>query len=76
MALAVVLMHLLGDVPSPVVVGAMLQNLPDPSLTMSIVTMWLGWCVVFWGAAFYFARKLARRLEQGALEDPLLLEGD
>eukprot|EP00285_Hemiselmis_virescens_P001589 CAMPEP_0173413688 /NCGR_PEP_ID=MMETSP1356-20130122/82603_1 /TAXON_ID=77927 ORGANISM="Hemiselmis virescens, Strain PCC157" /NCGR_SAMPLE_ID=MMETSP1356 /ASSEMBLY_ACC=CAM_ASM_000847 /LENGTH=101 /DNA_ID=CAMNT_0014375753 /DNA_START=30 /DNA_END=331 /DNA_ORIENTATION=- len=35
MALAVVGMHLLGDVPSPILVGAMLENLPDKSLTMT-----------------------------------------
>jgi len=75
MALAVVGMHLLGDVPSPVVVGAMLESMPDASVTMTIVTVWIGWCIVFWGAAFVLARRRLWKPQDG-LQRGLLEEQD
>lgn len=61
MALAVIGMHLLGDVPSPVVVGAMLENLGDDSLTMTLVTVSLG---SVHGAVCMFARCITPCLSQ------------
>ena len=49
MALSVVGIHVLGDVPSPVVVGAMLERFQDEAFVMQLVSCWIGWCIVCWG---------------------------
>ena len=58
MALSVLAMHLLGDVPSPVVVGAMFEAMPDhPSRVMQIVASLMGVAVLFWTLAWLLARR-------------------
>ena len=63
MALSVLAMHLLGDVPSPVVVGAMFEAMPShPSRVMQIVASLMGVAVLFWALAWHLARtQNARR---------------
>lgn len=56
-ALAVVGMHLIGDVPSPIVVGALFETSLSPNAVMVLVMTWIGWAVLFWGAAFCVARR-------------------
>mmetsp|Transcript_4890 Transcript_4890/g.7324 ORF Transcript_4890/g.7324 Transcript_4890/m.7324 type:complete len:133 (-) Transcript_4890:166-564(-) len=72
MALSVVGIHLLGDVPSPIVVGAMLEHLPDPRCVLQIVMGWLGWCLVFWAGACYISHRRHRKQQATALTQPLL----
>ena len=56
MALSVIIIHLLGDVPSPVVIGAIdLKNAPQT--TFLVTCSWLGWAVFCWGAAWIMAKR-------------------
>ncbi|KAJ1471855.1 major facilitator superfamily domain-containing protein [Baffinella frigidus] len=56
-ALAVVGMHLIGDVPSPIVVGALFETSLSPNIVMVLVMTWIGWAVFFWGLAFCLTRR-------------------
>ena len=50
-AVAIFFMHLLGDFPSPYIIGIIVDA--SGHLTAAIFTYaWLGWSVIFWGIAW------------------------
>ena len=54
-------MHLLGDVPSPVVVGAMLEAMGDrPGLVMRLLSAIIGVAIFFWAWGYLLARRRNR----------------
>ena len=73
LAMMSVLLHTLGDVPSPIMAGYLKDELApscngvDASsdecradneglrLTMLLITLWLGWCILFFSLARYIA---------------------
>mmetsp|Transcript_53253 Transcript_53253/g.78047 ORF Transcript_53253/g.78047 Transcript_53253/m.78047 type:complete len:238 (-) Transcript_53253:66-779(-) len=58
MALAVLGMHILGDVPSPVIVGAMFEVWGDrPEVVMQGVASIIGVGIFFWGWGYVIARR-------------------
>lgn len=55
-------MHLLGDVPSPVVVGAMFEAMGDrPDEVMRILSGIIGVAIFFWGWGYLLARHRNRQ---------------
>ena len=56
-ALSIMCIHALGDVPSPVVIGAIADH-AAPSQTLLVTMLWIGWAVVFWGGCWILARRL------------------
>jgi hypothetical protein len=51
-------MHLLGDVPSPVVVGAMFEAMGDrPDEVMRLLSGIIGVAIFFWGWGYVMARR-------------------
>ena len=49
------------------------QVFPDRSLTMMAVTGWIGWCLVFWGAAAALARRVSSAPHSESEATPALL---
>ena len=69
MALSVIIIHLLGDVPSPVVIGA-IDRSHAPQFTFLATSSWLAWAVVCWGLAWFLARRQNNELiAMGAEEE-------
>ena len=54
-ALSIVIMHLFGDVPSPIVVGFLEQKTDSPPLTLLITCCWLVWPALLWGGASFLS---------------------
>ena len=68
MALSVILIHLLGDVPSPVVIGA-IDRSNTPRTTFLATASWLVWAVFCWGAAWTVAKIRVRRERAASSSD-------
>eukprot|EP00002_Diphylleia_rotans_P009923 TRINITY_DN2029_c0_g1_i3.p1 TRINITY_DN2029_c0_g1~~TRINITY_DN2029_c0_g1_i3.p1 ORF type:complete len:401 (-),score=65.88 TRINITY_DN2029_c0_g1_i3:402-1604(-) len=51
------LIHLFGDLPSPIIVGALSDSTGDKSLSLAICAMWNIWTVLLW----WFASRLHRQ---------------
>ncbi len=80
-ALATIVQHALGDVPSPTIIGAVADGLAPTKedehghkyrnkhglqVTLFIVFAWLLWSVLCWGAAFWATkRRIARHHRDG-----------
>jgi hypothetical protein len=56
-ALSILLMHLLGDLPSPMIVGIISDLVHDARITLLLLCLWLFWTVAFWAGAAHFARR-------------------
>jgi MFS family permease len=72
--LGTVITHAFGDVPSPFLIGLISDKLaPDNpgeprsksglQLTLFLVGLWIGWAVILWSVAWFFAR-MRRRLHE------------
>jgi hypothetical protein len=59
-ALSIMILHGMGDVPAPVAIGALADKL-TPHLTLVYTMTWLGWAIALWGVAFLMAKFRARR---------------
>lgn len=73
--LGTVVLHALGDVPSPVIIGQVADQLAPGTtkdrshrglqITMVLTTMWLLWALLFWGGAWFLASRRMARHERG-----------
>ena len=72
MALSVIIIHLLGDVPSPVVIGAIDRG-HQPKTTFLCTASWLAWAVFCWGAAWLLAKRRVSNERQSIASDEDLL---
>ncbi len=61
MAMSIFFMHLLGDMPSPFLLGFLTDHIGDVRLAMLILCLWLLWTVLFWGAAWLLAKHFASK---------------
>lgn len=66
MALSVILIHLLGDVPSPIVIGE-IDRQASPQTTFLLTSSWLFWAIFCWALACCLARR--RVIREKALSD-------
>ena len=58
MAMATLAIHLLGDMWSPYIYGAISDATGSQTNSLYFLTAWLGWTLIFWGiAAVYENRK-------------------
>ena len=69
MALSVIIIHLFGDVPSPIVIGE-IDRATSPQTTFLLTSSWLFWAIFFWGAAWLLALLRVKR-EKSASEEEL-----
>ena len=53
-----IVIHLLGDVFSPAIAGALWSATNDARFTMACVSAWLGWAVLMWGLSATFSLRL------------------
>ena len=60
LALSILILHGLGDVPAPVFIGKLADTV-SPKSTMLITLTWLGWAVVLWGVAWLISLYNRRR---------------
>ena len=60
MALSVIIIHLIGDVPSPIVIGE-IDRTASPQTTFLLTSSWLFWAIFCWGAAWLLARRRVKR---------------
>lgn len=77
MAMSILLMHSLGDLPSPIVVGYVSDQISDVRLTMLVLCGWMSFSVVFWGGAVILIKQRTRKLNeytQQLLSDPSKLD--
>ena len=66
MALSVIIIHLLGDVPSPIVIGE-IDRQASPQMTFLLTSSWLFWAIFCWAIACCLARR--RVIREKALSD-------
>eukprot|EP00946_MAST-07B_sp_MAST-7B-sp1_P003505 g3505.t1 len=60
MALSVIIIHLIGDVPSPIVIGE-IDRTSTPKMTFLLTSSWLFWAIFCWCAALVLARLKVKR---------------
>jgi len=69
-AISTILIHLLGDVPSPVIIG-LLDDEFQPNFALLCTVLWLIWCILLWAAAYVVWNmhlRTKRRREKGVPE--------
>lgn len=59
MAMSILLMHALGDLPSPFLMGLITDQVGSITLALMCLCGWLLWTVFFWALGVYLARKRA-----------------
>ena len=59
MAMSILLMHALGDLPSPFLMGVITDQVGSIRLALICLCLWLFWTVLFWGIGVYLARGRA-----------------
>ena len=63
MAMSIVVMHLVGDMPSPMISGLLWDRAGNPYTPMEILSLWPVWALFLWGGAgFLWKRKLHKQL--------------
>ena len=63
MALSVIIIHLIGDVPSPIVIGE-IDRTSTPKMTFLLTSSWLFWAIFCWCAALVLARLKVKRIRR------------
>jgi len=64
MAMSILLMHALGDLPSPFLMGWMTDELGSVQLALIILCLWLLWTVVFWASGVHLAKRRAEAFKK------------
>jgi hypothetical protein len=60
-------MHLLGDFPSPLIVGFISDLVHDARTALLLLCLWLFWTVGFWTGAAHFARRRVNAMKLNLL---------
>jgi hypothetical protein len=60
MAMSILLMHALGDLPSPFLMGVITDQVGSIRLALMCLCLWLLWTVLFWGLGVWLARGRAQ----------------
>ena len=74
-ALSIIVLHGLGDVPSPLVIGVIADKTQSPPLTLLVTAMYLVVAVLCWSVAWCIAGRNAA-LERSGVKQPLLSSGE
>lgn len=67
-ALSILTIHALGDVPSPIVIGYMAdhmkptENFSGAQRALAITLGWLAWACLFWGVCWLLARRIPKQI--------------
>jgi MFS family permease len=64
MAMSILLMHALGDLPSPFLMGYITDLVNSIRLALVILILWLLWTVAFWVAGVALARRRGQEFKQ------------
>jgi len=59
-ALSILILHSVGDVPAPVAIGALADKM-SPHLTLVLTLTWLGWAILLWGLGWLYSVVVSRR---------------
>lgn len=66
MSLSVLIIHMLGDVPSPILIGMLSDSFRSKGrvegahYTMIITLLWLGWAIIFWFISYLLVARQSR----------------
>ena len=69
MAMSILIMHLLGDLPSPFLLGIVTELCGDVRLSLLMLLSWLGWTVTLWSFGAVLARKEVEQLKIQAISE-------
>lgn len=70
------MIHALGDVPSPIIIGTVSDSSNNPFLTMLLATCWLIWTVLFWAAAAIVSKTEIPTNQYSSLTEPIIDQSD
>ena len=73
MAMSILIMHLLGDLPSPLLMGWITDLCRDVRLSLLLLLSWLGWTVLFWSCGAVLARRQVNELKLLAISEGRLV---
>eukprot|EP00033_Pygsuia_biforma_P006132 GCRY01006819.1.p3 GENE.GCRY01006819.1~~GCRY01006819.1.p3 ORF type:complete len:131 (+),score=41.83 GCRY01006819.1:121-513(+) len=73
MAFSVFTIHLLGDMPSPTIIGWLFDHTHSMHFTMVGLALWLLWAVLFWGLG---ARVAEKRMRDEILVDDVITRAE
>lgn len=71
LALSIIMLHGLGDVPSPIIIGH-LADTTNPGYTLRLTLSWLAVAVFFWLAGYVFSKRAVLRLPSVKYSPPPL----
>ncbi|KNC47540.1 major facilitator superfamily transporter MFS_1 [Thecamonas trahens ATCC 50062] len=67
MSMSIMCIHLLGDMPSPVIIGAVISATGSYRTSMLLLVAWYVWCLLFLAIALTLAHAALRKLLRKAL---------
>ena len=69
MAMSILIMHLLGDLPSPFLMGLVTEWLGSVRFSLLMLLSWLGWTVMLWSFGAVLARRQVEQMKIQAISE-------